>query len=175
MEDESKPQRRPAGLKRSAARLAAVQALYQIEVTDRPSSGVVTEFVKHRLGQEIDGENYGMADKALFANIVEGVERRREDLDGMISSVLPSDWPLERLEIVLRALLRAGVYELLERADVPGRVVVSEYVDIAHAFFSGKEPGMANGVLDRLAHTLRPDDWEKGRNGARQGSRPPAG
>jgi len=175
MNDEPKPERRPAGLRRSAARLAAVQALYQIEVTDTLVPTVIAEFVKHRIGQEIDGDNYGAADKALFANIVEGVERRREDLDRMISSVLPSDWPLERLEIVLRGLLRAGVYELLERADVPGRVVVSEYVDIAHAFFSGKEPGMANGVLDRLAHTLRPDDLEKSRDGARQGSRPPAG
>jgi transcription antitermination protein NusB len=151
---------------RSAARLAAVQALYQMELGQVAATGasidnVVREFVKHRLGQEIDGDQYGEVDQALFADIVKGASLRRADLDGMISSALTDEWPLERLEAILRAILRAGAYELLERTDVPPRVTISEYLDVAHAFFGGKEPSLVNAVLDRLARVLRPDDLEK--------------
>jgi N utilization substance protein B len=127
---------------------------------------VVAEFQKHRLGREQDGENYGEADIVLFADIVNGVIARRADLDSALSGALTADWPLERLETVLRAVLRAGAYELLARTDVPARVVISEYLDIAHAFFSGKEPGLVNGVLDRIAHVLRPGDLEGGGGGS---------
>ncbi len=147
-----------AGRKRSLARLAAVQALYQIELARAEPGSVVAEFVDHRLGREIDGERYGEADRGLFADIVAGASDRREEIDRAIAAALPEDWPLKRLEMVLRAILRAATYELLVRADVPPRVTINEYLDIAHAFFSGKEPGMVNGVLDRLAHTLRPAD-----------------
>ena len=158
--------RPPTALRRrSVARLAAVQALYQIDLSGAPPAAVVAEFQKHRLGREQDGENYGEADIVLFADIVNGVIARRADLDSALSGALTADWPLERLETVLRAVLRAGAYELLARTDVPARVVISEYLDIAHAFFSGKEPGLVNGVLDRIAHQLRPGDLEGGGGG----------
>jgi len=159
--------RSPTALRRrSVARLAAVQALYQIDLSGAPPAAVIAEFQKHRLGREQDGENYGQADTALFADIVNGVIARQADLDGALSGALTADWPLERLETVLRAVLRAGAYELLARTDVPARVVISEYLDLAHAFFAGKEPGLVNGVLDRIAHMLRPGDLEAGGGGA---------
>ncbi|HKW53477.1 MAG TPA: transcription antitermination factor NusB [Stellaceae bacterium] len=167
MSEETPSPRSPTALRRrSVARLAAVQALYQIDLSGAPPAAVVAEFQKHRLGREQDGENYGEADTALFADIVNGVIARQADLDRTLSGALAADWPLERLETVLRAVLRAGAYELLARSDVPARVAISEYLDIAHAFFSGKEPGLVNGVLDRIAHVLRPGDLEGGGGGA---------
>ena len=155
--------RRPsAGRRRTASRLAAVQALYQVELAHAPVENVIREFVLHRLGREGDGERFGDADPALFGDLVRGAAERQDELDHLISSVLAPDWPLDRLETVLRAILRVGVYELLAREDVPVPVVISEYLDICHAFYSGKEPALLNGVLDRLAHTLRPDEFAKG-------------
>jgi N utilization substance protein B len=167
---------RPGGRKRSAARLAAVQALYQIDLnqiapTPAAVEGVVREFIKHRLGQEIDGERYSEADQGLFADLVRGAMARREEIDRMLSAGLTEDWPLNRLETILRAILRAGAYELLARGDVPPRVVINEYLDIAHAFFAGKEPGLVNGVLDRLARTLRPDELGRDDRGGGAGPR----
>jgi transcription antitermination protein NusB len=144
-----------AGRKRTVARLAAVQALYQIDLSGAKPEAVIAEFVKHRLGREVDGQNYGEADATLFADIVRGTAARREDLDRAISDVLTPDWPLVRLETVLRAILRAGAYELVHRPDIPPRVSISEYTMVAHAFFAGKEPGLANGVLDKLGRNLR--------------------
>ena len=141
--------------KRGLARLAAVQALYQIELTSAEPGAVVAEFLAHRLGREIDGEQYAEAERGFFADLVKGCTERRDDVDRIVASALPADWPLARIESVLRAILRAGTYELLARSDVPARVIINEYVEIAHAFFSGKEPGMANGALDRIARTLR--------------------
>ncbi len=142
--------------RRSVARLAAVQALYQLELNRGvdPES-VVREFARHRFGQEIDGDQYGEADPALFSDVVRGVAADQERLDATISAVLTEEWPLSRLDSVLRAILRAGTYELTHRYDVPPRVSISEYTAVAHAFFVGKEPGLANGVLDRLGRTLR--------------------
>ena len=154
------PPRRGHGRRRSMARLAAVQALYQLELNASiEADTVIREFARHRLGREIDGEQYGEADAELFADIVRGAAADAERLDETISAMLSEEWPLDRLEAVLRAILRAGTYELLHRIDVPPRVSVSEYTTIAHAFFSGKEPGLANGVLDRLARSLRPEDF----------------
>jgi len=147
------------GRRRSVARLAAVQALYQLELNRGVDpEAVVREFARHRLGQEIDGDRYGDADPALFSGIVRGVATHLDRLDASISEVLTEEWPLSRLDAVLRAILRAGVYELVHRHDVPPRVSISEYTTIAHAFFSGKEPGLANGVLDKLGRTLRPSE-----------------
>ena len=155
--------------KRSLARLAAVQALYQIELGGETPDAVVAEFAAHRLGREIDGERYAEADRAFFADLVKGCSERRGEIDGMLSAALPADWPLLRLENVLRAILRAGAFELLARGDVPARVVINEYVEVAHAFFSGKEPGMVNGVLDRLARSLRAEELAgSGRDGGAQ-------
>lgn len=148
-------------LRRRRARLAAVQALYQLELNrDLKPDTVVAEFARHRLGREIDGEVYGEADAALFADIVRGTAADRERLDGEIAAVLAEDWPLPRLETVLRAILRAGTYELAHRDDIPPRVAISEYTGIAHAFFTGKEPGLANGVLDRLGRVLRGSEMQ---------------
>ena len=141
--------------RRSAARLAAVQALYQIEMTHGRISAVVDEFARHRLGQDIDGDAYVAPTRELFDDLVKGTASRLEEVDALIGKALTSDWPLDRLETVLRAILRVGAYELLARLDTPARVVISEYLDVAHAFYSGKEPGFVNGVLDRLARILR--------------------
>jgi len=148
--------RQGSASRRRVARLAAVQALYQLELN--PGLGadaVIREFVRDRLGREIDGELYGEADVELFADIVRGVGGDRERLDETLSAALSEEWPLGRLETILRLILEAGAYELARRPDIPPRVTMSEYVGIAHAFFSGSEPGLANGVLDHLARTLR--------------------
>jgi transcription antitermination protein NusB len=147
------------GRRRSVARLGAVQALYQLALN--PGLGaevVIGEFRHHRLGREIDGDVYGEADEALFTDIVRGVAGHREQLDETIAAVLSEEWPLRRLETILRLILEAGAYELAQRPDIPPRVTLSEYVTIAHAFFDGKEPGLANGVLSRLARALRADE-----------------
>ena len=153
---EGEHRHRVGGRRRSVARLAAVQALYQIEANrEVDPRSVVREFVRHRFDQEIEGDRLGEADPELFADIVCGVTDDRERLDTEISAALTEDWPLSRLDSVLRAILRAGAYELVHRPDVPPRVSLSEYTAIAYAFFTGKEPGLANGVLDRLGRTLR--------------------
>jgi len=157
-EPAAKGERGTAGAgRRGLARLSAVQALYQIELAGGDAKSVVAEFTAHRLGQEIDGDRYAEADRGFFGDLVGGVSERRAEVDGAISAALPADWPLPRLENVLRAILRAGAYELLARTDVPAPVIINEYVEIAHAFYEGKEPGMVNGVLDRIARTLRPE------------------
>jgi transcription antitermination protein NusB len=165
--DIKRPSAAEPGRRRTAARLAAVQALYQIELTGASPANAVGEYLKHPLGTG-EGEDFGAADENLFADLVEGTCARREELDRHIAAALTADWPLERLEIILRAILRAGAYELLARPEVPARVAISEYLDIAHAFFAGKEPGLVNGVLDRLARTLRPEGLrgEDGGSGA---------
>ena len=156
---EEAPQRSTGGRRRSIARLAAVQALYQLELNPGlGADGVIREFVRHRLGREIDGEIYGEADEGLFAEIVRGVTAHRERLDETLAAALSDEWPLARLETLLRLIVEAGAFELVHRPDIPPRVTLKEYISIAHAFFAGKEPGLANGVLDRLARTLRRAD-----------------
>jgi transcription antitermination protein NusB len=148
-----------AGRKRSVARLGAIQALYQLALNPgRGPEVAIGEFLHHRLGREIDGEVYGEADEALFADIVRGVSLHREQLDEPIAASLSEEWPLRRLETILRLILEAGAYELAHRPDIPPRVTLSEYIAIAHAFFDGKEPGLANGVLNRLARALRGEE-----------------
>ena len=147
---------RAGGRRRSVARLAAVQALYQLELNrEADPEAVVREFSRHRLGHDVDGDRYGEADPALFSDIVRGVAADLDRLDTTISEVLTEEWPFPRFDAVLRAILRAGAYELMHRRDVPPRVSINEYTTIAHAFFSGKEPGLANGVLDKLGRTWR--------------------
>ena len=148
---------------RSAARLAAVQALYQAEVTGLPAKRLIREFVEHRLGEAIDGEDVVEADRDLFAEIVEGTLSRQDEIDTLLASALMVGWPVDRLQSILRALLRAATWELLARPDVPARVVMTEYIDIAHAFFAEQEPRFANGVLDTLAHRLRTAELPAGR------------
>jgi N utilization substance protein B len=159
MSDTSKLRPSRSGGPRSAARLAAVQALYQVDMTGISPAVVAAEFVAFRLGQEIDGDDYLLADEALFRELVSGTLAKQAELDPLISRLLTQDWPLDRLEVILRAILRAASFELAHRIDTPARVIITEYVDIAHAFFTGKEPGLVNGVLDRLARQCRQAEW----------------
>ncbi|HZS63182.1 MAG TPA: transcription antitermination factor NusB [Xanthobacteraceae bacterium] len=141
--------------RRGAARLAAVQALYQMDVAATPLNEILAQFESHWIGREVEGEQYLPAEAAFFRDIVGGVVREQRRLDPMIDRVLSQRWPLTRIEAVLRAALRAGAYELESRKDVPARVIVSEYVDVAHAFVEKDETGMINAVLDQLARELR--------------------
>ncbi|MEJ8474200.1 transcription antitermination factor NusB [Roseibium algae] len=159
--DQSKPKAtgpRPAN-KRGVARLAAVQALYQMDVGGTPLSDVVNEFTAFRLGQELDGEQYLDADAQWFSDIVKGVYADQKFLDPFIHTALTDGWPLKRIDSLLRAILRSGGFELLRRKDVPARVIISEYIDVAKAFFQDDEPGLVNGVLDRLAKDLRDSEF----------------
>jgi N utilization substance protein B len=150
---------------RSAARLAAVQALYQMDMTGIDLTDVIAEFETHRLGKEVEGCQYRDAEPAFFRDLVEGVVREQLRVDPLIDKQLAEGWRLTRVDSILRAILRAGAYEILVRNDVPARVVISEYVDIAHAFFSDEEPKVVNGILDRLGHKARPEEFAApGRN-----------
>jgi transcription antitermination protein NusB len=144
---------------RSAARLAAVQALYQMDMTGIDLTDVIAEFETHRLGKEVEGCQYRDAEASFFRDLVEGVVREQLRIDPLIDKQLAEGWRLTRVDSILRAILRSGAYELLVRSDVPARVVISEYVDIAHAFFGEDEPKVVNGILDRLGHKSRPHEF----------------
>ncbi|SDU06269.1 transcription antitermination factor NusB [Stappia sp. ES.058] len=149
---------RPAN-KRGAARLSAVQALYQMDVGGANLADVLAEFEAYRLGAELDGEQYREADPAWFRDLVSGVVDQQRTLDPEINRALVAGWPLKRIDTTLRAILRAGTLELMKRKDVPARVVLSEYIDVARAFYDGDEPRMVNGVLDRLAREFREKEF----------------
>ena len=140
---------------RSAARLAAVQALYQQEMEGTPLPRLLKEFHDHRLGATIEDEQYHEAERDFFDDIVTGADARRAELDALIAGRLAEGWTLERLDRPMRAILRAGAYELLARPDVPVGSVISEYVDVAHAFFDKRESGFVNGLLDAIAKEVR--------------------
>ena len=146
--------------KRGAARLAAVQALYQMDIAATSLNEILAQFQSHWLGREVEGEQYLPAEAAFFRDIVTGVIDAQRRLDPLIDHVLASGWPLKRIEAILRAVLRAGTYELDTKHDVPARVVVSEYVDIAHAFVDLDETGMVNAVLDQLARQIRAGEFD---------------
>ncbi|MDH3228451.1 MAG: transcription antitermination factor NusB [Alphaproteobacteria bacterium] len=141
--------------RRSAARLAAVQAIYQMEMSGAGPESVLREQAERARDPEADFSMLGEPDPQFLGDLVRGVHDRREDLDRMIGAALSKEWPLARLEAVLRAILRAGAWELLSRPDIDAAVVITEYVRIAEAFFEGGEPKLVNGVLDKLATTLR--------------------
>ena len=136
---------------RSAARLAAVQALYQMEMEGTPLAQLLHEFHQHRIGETIDGATLADAEVDFFDDLVSGVNARREEIDGLISGRLAEGWKLERLDRPMRAILRAGTYELIARKDVPIGTAISEYLDVAHAFYDKKEVAFANGLLDQIA------------------------
>lgn len=142
----------------SAARMAAVQALYQIDLTQAAPEAVLNEFVKHRLGQVEDMETAIAADADLFAAIVRGASARRGELDDMLKGSLGAHFDLERMETVLRAILRAGAFELMAHGEIDAPIIINDYVDVTHGFFAGKEPGIVNAVLDRLGRVLRAGD-----------------
>ena len=141
--------------KRSAARLAAVQALYQMDIAQTNLPDLLAEYQAWRLGHELEGEQYREADRDFFADVVAGVVREQRTLDPKIDSTLTPDWPLRRLDAIVRAILRAGSFELMFRPDVPARAIINEYLDVTHAFFEKEEPRLVNGVLDRIAREVR--------------------
>ncbi len=142
-------------LSRSAARLAAVQALYQQEMEGTAVAALLHEFHHHRLGATIDGVEYAEAEVDFFDDVVTGADARRAELDALIGSRLAEGWTMARLDKPMKAILRAGAYELAARADVPAASVISEYVDVAKAFYDPREAGFVNGLLDALAKEVR--------------------
>lgn len=156
--------------RRSAARLAAVQALYQIELSPATAELAVDQITgpegQGRRGDGLAGEALVEPDLEFLEELVAGVDDRRSELDGIIAELLTADWQVGRLEILLRLILEAGLYEMTARPDIPPRVIITEYVDVAHAFYSGAEPGLVNAILDRSAHRFRADEIEaKGKAG----------
>jgi len=141
---------------RSAARLAAVQALYQMELTGAPWSKVRAEFEDHRLGMEVDGEVLAEADVKHFRKLLQGVVDHQPEIDKAINDTLKEGWPLRRIDPILRALFRASGFELF-KLDTPRKVIFNEYVEVAKAFFDGEEPKLANAVLEAIAKALRPE------------------
>ncbi|HEY2071852.1 MAG TPA: transcription antitermination factor NusB [Rhizomicrobium sp.] len=140
---------------RRAARLAAVQALYQMELTSENAEMVVQEFLDHRFGRESEISPVGEPDEEFFTALLRGVPKHQVEIDRSIARSLSADWKLERIDSILRAILRAGCYELIAEHEIPAKVVIDEYVEIAHAFFGAQEPGFVNAVLDKLAHRKR--------------------
>jgi N utilization substance protein B len=144
---------------RAAARLAAVQALYQMEVTGKGLHEACAEFETFWIGNEIEGDLYQPAEIAFFRDILAGILADQVEIDQLVDKTLQDGWPLARIETVMRAILRAGTYELKKRRDVPARVVIAEYADVAAAFLAREEVGMINAVLDTLARRLRVDEF----------------
>jgi N utilization substance protein B len=148
--------------RRSAARLAATQALYEMEIAGKGLADILAEFEAHWIGREIEGESYAPAELAFFRDIVSGVLRDQLPIDRGLDDTLAKGWPLKRVEALMRAILRAAFYELRGRPDVPARVAVTEYVDVAAAFFGPEECGMINAVLDALARQTRAAEFAPG-------------
>jgi transcription antitermination protein NusB len=146
---------------RSAARLAIVQALYQMDVTGKGLNEILAEFESFWIGREVEGDEYKPAEVQFFRDVLAGVLKEQRAIDPMIDRTLAEGWPLKRVEAVMRAVMRAGAYELKMRPDVPARVVIAEYVAVASAFFEREEAGMTNAVLDRLARQLRPKELDE--------------
>jgi transcription antitermination protein NusB len=152
---------------RTLSRVAAVQALYQAEQSEASPETVIDQFVRHRIGDMpgsggLEEGHLREADVPLFARIVRTASQQQDTVDGMIAQALPESWPMARLDPVLRAILRAGGAELWTAGGAPAKVVINEYLNVAHGFFSGEEPRMVNGVLDRLAHLLRAEEFTGG-------------
>jgi N utilization substance protein B len=170
-EDLARPGQRGVLAGRTASRLGAVQALYQMALGGQGIETVIDEFLEDRLqavGGEPEQPDIGQVDEAFFDALVRGVSGEAEPLDDMLSAVLVDGWPVERLELLLKLILRAGAFELGHWPEVPARVVVSQYVDLAHAFLDDKQTAMANGVLDQLARSLRPEEFDGGADASTQ-------
>jgi len=142
---------------RSAARLAAVQGLYQMDLAATDIADVIAQFAT-RFGADGEGGAPDVADRLFFAELLRGVVRRQLEIDPLVDARLAGGWRLNRLDSILRAILRSGAFELMERRDIPAKVIISEYVDVAKAFFTGEEPKVVNGVLDKLAREQRPNE-----------------
>lgn len=149
-------QNKKSGSPRSASRLAAVQAIYQLIMSDRPiPTTVIDEYKRHRLGKVVDDLEFVSADEKMFSDVVEGAWKRKEELEEITATCLKSGWELKRLENLIRAILLAGAYELQARPDVPTAVIITEYVDVTHAFCERQEASFVNGVLDKFGKQVR--------------------
>ncbi|MEB3702931.1 Transcription antitermination protein NusB [Candidatus Bealeia paramacronuclearis] len=156
MSDQRVSSEKPKASKRSLSRLAAIQAMFQIEQSGDAPSAVIREFLEHRLGQEIDGDHYLRADTTLFANLVRGCSQEITKIDELIAGSLAKDWTLERIESVIRAILRLGTYELKDHLETPTLVIINEYLELTRAFYDhDEEVSFVNGVLDKIAKILR--------------------
>ena len=145
---------------RAAARLAATQALYQMDVAAKGINEILAEFETFWIGREIEGDQYRPAELDFFRDILNGVLKDQVEIDRLVDTTLQTGWPLARVEAVMRAVLRAGTYELKKRTDIPARVVITEYVDVAAAFLGRDETGMINAILDKIARQLRVEEFE---------------
>ncbi|MFQ5562467.1 MAG: transcription antitermination factor NusB [Parvularculaceae bacterium] len=150
---------KPDSQTRSAARLAAVQALYQMETAGAGVESTIAEYAEHRLGREIEGLRFHEADAGFFAELLRGAVEMQAKIDPFIERQLAANWTLSRLDAIARAIVRAGLYELTRRPDIPFRVVIDEYVEIANDFFDGDEPRFINAVLDAAARETRKDEF----------------
>ena len=146
---------------RTAARVAAVQALYQMDMAGTDLNAVIDEFVRLRFPRAPGDEAAAGADPTFFNDLLRGVVRRQRDIDPLVDQQLAEGWRLTRIDAIVRAILRAGVFELMDRPDVPARVVINEYINVAHSFFSEDEPKVVNGVLDNLGRRLRSAEFER--------------
>jgi N utilization substance protein B len=155
----SKKPRGSAKARRTAARLAAVQCLYEMSVADRPAADIVGEFVQYRIGHEVDGATFVPADVTLLTAIVRGADAEKADIAALIDAAIRPPLERDRLELLLKAILAAGIWELRRNIEVPAPIILSEYVGVAVAFYGGPEPGLVNGVLDRVARRLRPYEF----------------
>lgn len=153
--------RRAKPVERAAARLGAVQALYQMDLAGTDVGETLAQFSSRAAGDDFDGGQCGEADYRHLREVVDGVVREQRAIDPVVDKILDPSWPLHRLDSTVRAILRAGAYELMFMARVPARVAISEYVDVADAFFDKEEPRFVNGVLDRLARERRPDEFTR--------------
>ena len=158
--EPQRSKRRTQGKSRSASRLAVVQALYQMELSDQDSETALREFIEHRLGREIEGQQYPEADEKYFSEIVRGVVARQDEIDRTLAGYLVKDWPFDRIDSTMRAAMRAAAFELIAHPNVPARVVVHEYMNVAGAFFEeGEEMAFLGGVLHRMANDVRPAEF----------------
>jgi N utilization substance protein B len=151
--------RRPKPVERAAARLGAVQALYQMDLAGTDVGVTLAQFSSRATGEDFEAGQCGEADYKFLKEVVDGAVREQKTIDPAVDAILEKDWPLHRLDATVRAILRAGAYELMFMEKVPARVAISQYVDVAGAFFEAEEPKFINGVLDRLARQRRPDEF----------------
>jgi len=151
----------PPGARRSAARLAGIQALYQMDIAGTDLQDIVQQFTIHHFDDQEDVQTIVKLDATFFTELLQGVVRRQLDIDPIVDEQLATGWRLVRIDSIVRAILRAALFELLERPDVPVRVVINEYIDVAHAFFDGDEPRVVNGILHNLAERYRAHEMKK--------------
>ena len=156
-----KPAKKPRSATRTAARLAAVQALYQMDMAGTDANQVIREFLDHRL-RDSDGDDHAEeTDGPFFKDVVLGVVRTQRSIDPVLNEHLAQGWHLSRIDSILRAILRSAAYEITEREDVPAKVIINEYLNIAHAFFETEEPKVVNGILDKLARARRASEFKQ--------------